>query len=167
MIPSLACNLQVPENFFIEATTGNCVGAGEYLGIETLWNNCNYWVNMQDCSHGIGVSMIRSSKFYHQIKWNFRTFKEWYYVFCFSKFTNATVLQSMGYDLGDVARWEFMFPHHDKPLLMLPGEEEFDIPIDEEEVTGTPTWFNSFFNRKFEIPNTVSSITLSLDFEKQ
>jgi len=90
----LAGRREVPENFFIEATTGNCVGAGEYLGIETLWNNCNYWVNMQDCSHGIGT---------------------------------------MGYDLGDVARWEFMFPRHDKPLLMLPGEEEFDIPIDEEE----------------------------------
>ena len=27
-----------------------------FQGIETLWNNNNYWVNMQDCSHGIGVS---------------------------------------------------------------------------------------------------------------
>ena len=40
----------------------------------------------------------------------------------------------MSYDLGDIARWEFMFPHNDKPLLMLPGEEEFDMPMDEEEV---------------------------------
>ena len=43
-------------------------------------------------------------------------------------------LQEMSYDLGDIARWEFMFPHNDKPLLMLPGEEEFDMPLDEEEV---------------------------------
>ena len=41
----------------------------------------------------------------------------------------------MSYDLGDIARWEFMFPHNDKPLLMLPGEEEFDMPLDEEEVS--------------------------------
>ena len=40
----------------------------------------------------------------------------------------------MSYDLGDIARWEFMFPHSDKALLMLPGEEEFDMPLDEEEV---------------------------------
>ena len=46
---------QVPENFFIEGTTGNCVEVAEYLGMETLWNDNNYWVNMQDCSHGIGV----------------------------------------------------------------------------------------------------------------
>jgi len=90
----LAGKREVPENFFIEPTTGNCVEAEEYLGIETLWNNTNYWVNMQDCSHGIG---------------------------------------EMSYDLGDIARWEFMFPHNDKPLLMLPGEEEFDMPLDEEE----------------------------------
>ena len=41
----------------------------------------------------------------------------------------------MSYDLGDIARWEFMFPHNDKPLLMLPGEEEYDMPLDEEEVS--------------------------------
>ena len=41
----------------------------------------------------------------------------------------------MSYDLGDIARWEFMFPHNDKPVLMLPGGEECDMPLDEEEVS--------------------------------
>lgn len=54
----LAGKREVPENFFIEPTTGNCVEADEFLGIETLWNDTNYWVNMQDCSHGIGVCVM-------------------------------------------------------------------------------------------------------------
>ena len=48
-------------------------------------------------------------------------------------FLITLTVQEMSYDLGDIARWEFMFPHNDKPLLMLPGEEEFDMPLDEEE----------------------------------
>ncbi|XP_072168175.1 dynein regulatory complex subunit 7-like [Diadema setosum] len=45
---------EVPENFFIEPLTGNSYSTqhDSYLGIESLWNNQNYWVNMQDCSNG-------------------------------------------------------------------------------------------------------------------
>eukprot|EP00116_Pleurobrachia_bachei_P002476 sb/3462738/ len=91
----LAGKREVPENFFIEPSTGTSVEVGDYLGIESLWNSTNYWVNMQDCSHGIS---------------------------------------EMSFDLGDIARWEFMFPHNEKPLLALPGEEDFDMaPLEEEE----------------------------------
>ncbi|KAL0978403.1 hypothetical protein UPYG_G00170020 [Umbra pygmaea] len=45
---------EVPENFFIDPLTGksypttsNC-----FLGIESIWNHQNYWVNMQDCRFG-------------------------------------------------------------------------------------------------------------------
>ena len=27
-----------------------------YLGIESLWNHRNYWINMQDCASGLQVS---------------------------------------------------------------------------------------------------------------
>ncbi|XP_063801875.1 dynein regulatory complex subunit 7 isoform X2 [Pseudophryne corroboree] len=42
---------EVPENFFIDALTGNAFGTTDdhLLGIESLWNHENYWVNMQDC----------------------------------------------------------------------------------------------------------------------
>lgn len=30
--------------------------SSNYLGIESVWNNVNYWVNMQDCSEGVKVS---------------------------------------------------------------------------------------------------------------
>lgn len=45
---------EVPENFFIDPFTGNSFSTQHdaYLGIESLWNNHNYWVNMQDCSNG-------------------------------------------------------------------------------------------------------------------
>ncbi|XP_011446060.2 dynein regulatory complex subunit 7-like isoform X1 [Crassostrea angulata] len=46
---------EVPENFFIEPFTGlsHPMDSSNYLGIESVWNNVNYWVNMQDCSEGV------------------------------------------------------------------------------------------------------------------
>ncbi|XP_074648712.1 dynein regulatory complex subunit 7-like [Tubulanus polymorphus] len=46
---------EVPESFFIEPFTGHShpIDTDIYLGIESLWNNHNYWVNMQDCSEGV------------------------------------------------------------------------------------------------------------------
>ncbi|KAL8615670.1 hypothetical protein ACOMHN_034820 [Nucella lapillus] len=48
---------EVPESFFIEPFTSlsHPVTSPSYLGIESVWNNVNYWVNMQDCSEGVGV----------------------------------------------------------------------------------------------------------------
>ncbi|KAM8946026.1 dynein regulatory complex subunit 7 [Pelodytes ibericus] len=45
---------EVPEEFFIDALTGNSFSTKEdhFLGIESIWNNENYWVNMQDCRNG-------------------------------------------------------------------------------------------------------------------
>lgn len=49
---------EVAETFFIETLTGNAVSTkdDEYLGIESVWNNKNYWVNMQSCIDGTAVS---------------------------------------------------------------------------------------------------------------
>ena len=51
---------EVPESFFIEPFTGlsHPVTSPNYLGIESVWNNFNYWVNMQDCSEGVGVGVL-------------------------------------------------------------------------------------------------------------
>ncbi|KAA0193233.1 Coiled-coil domain-containing protein lobo [Fasciolopsis buskii] len=51
----LAGKREVPEPFFIEPLTGlaHPLDTPLYLGIESLWNAHNYWVNMQDCSTGI------------------------------------------------------------------------------------------------------------------
>ena len=48
---------EVAQSFFIEPTTGedHPLDWDQYLGIETLWNSKNYWVNMQDCSQGVQV----------------------------------------------------------------------------------------------------------------
>ena len=50
---------EVPEGFFIETLTGAChlLTHSAYLGIESVWNHKNYWVNMQDCSHGVQVEI--------------------------------------------------------------------------------------------------------------
>ncbi|XP_049785904.1 dynein regulatory complex subunit 7 [Schistocerca cancellata] len=47
-------NKEVTEPFFIEPPTGNRyqVDDPHYLGIESIWNDTNYWVNLQDCSEG-------------------------------------------------------------------------------------------------------------------
>ncbi|XP_065497077.1 dynein regulatory complex subunit 7 isoform X2 [Caloenas nicobarica] len=45
---------EVPETFFINPFTGNSHGTTDeqFLGIESVWNHRNYWVNMQDCWNG-------------------------------------------------------------------------------------------------------------------
>ncbi|XP_078419512.1 dynein regulatory complex subunit 7 [Cetorhinus maximus] len=50
----LAGKREVPENFFIDPFTGNSYNTTneKFLGIESIWNHRNYWVNMQDCKFG-------------------------------------------------------------------------------------------------------------------
>ncbi|XP_032848732.2 dynein regulatory complex subunit 7 isoform X3 [Tyto alba] len=45
---------EVPETFFINPFTGNSHSTTDecFLGIESVWNHRNYWVNMQDCWSG-------------------------------------------------------------------------------------------------------------------
>ncbi|NXC20929.1 DRC7 protein, partial [Corythaeola cristata] len=45
---------EVPEAFFINPFTGNRHSTTDerFLGIESVWNHRNYWVNMQDCRNG-------------------------------------------------------------------------------------------------------------------
>lgn len=48
---------KVPETFFINPFTGNHHSTTDecFLGIESIWNHRNYWVNMQDCRQGCKV----------------------------------------------------------------------------------------------------------------
>ncbi|NXI37390.1 DRC7 protein, partial [Galbula dea] len=45
---------EVPENFFINPLTGKSHSTRDehFLGIESIWNHRNYWVNMQECRNG-------------------------------------------------------------------------------------------------------------------
>ncbi|XP_029464781.1 dynein regulatory complex subunit 7 [Rhinatrema bivittatum] len=45
---------EVPENFFIDPFTAKSYSTADdlFLGIESLWNHKNYWINMQDCRYG-------------------------------------------------------------------------------------------------------------------
>lgn len=53
---------EVAQSFFLEPTTGEAhpLNWDEYLGIESVWNHKNYWINMQDCSQGVKVNSILS-----------------------------------------------------------------------------------------------------------
>ena len=64
----------MPESFFIETLTGAChpVTHTAYLGIESVWNHKNYWVNMQDCAHGVQVHVPMDIKYFiHTSKFTF------------------------------------------------------------------------------------------------
>ena len=54
----LSGSRSVQENFFIDPLTGisYSTAAAALLGIESAWNNHNYYVNMQDCRSGCSVS---------------------------------------------------------------------------------------------------------------
>ncbi|XP_056137908.1 dynein regulatory complex subunit 7 [Lampris incognitus] len=43
----------VPQHFFIDPLTGKSYSTTDenFLGIESIWNQHNYWVNIQDCSY--------------------------------------------------------------------------------------------------------------------
>ncbi|XP_027713724.1 dynein regulatory complex subunit 7 isoform X1 [Vombatus ursinus] len=45
---------EVPESFFIDPFTARSYNTQDehFLGIESIWNHKNYWVNMQDCWNG-------------------------------------------------------------------------------------------------------------------
>ncbi|XP_040914907.1 dynein regulatory complex subunit 7 [Toxotes jaculatrix] len=47
----LSGSQSIQENFFIDPLTGISYSTadGNFLGIESVWNNLNYYVNMQDC----------------------------------------------------------------------------------------------------------------------
>ncbi|KAK5648480.1 hypothetical protein RI129_003372 [Pyrocoelia pectoralis] len=52
----LAGSKRVQNSLFIEPTTGTAYSlddCNQYCGIESVWNNVNYWVNLQDCSKGL------------------------------------------------------------------------------------------------------------------
>jgi len=52
----LAGKRDILENsFYVEPATGTLypVNQSPYISLESIWNNHNYWVNMQDCSRGI------------------------------------------------------------------------------------------------------------------
>ena len=55
---------EVPESFFVEPFTGiaHPLTSENYLGIESLWNHQNYWVNMQDCSAGVKVNLVTHTR---------------------------------------------------------------------------------------------------------
>uniref|UniRef100_UPI0037E7DD64 dynein regulatory complex subunit 7 n=1 Tax=Semicossyphus pulcher TaxID=241346 RepID=UPI0037E7DD64 len=50
----LSGSRSVRENFFIDPLTGNSYSTDDdnFLGIDSVWNNFNYYVNMQDCRNG-------------------------------------------------------------------------------------------------------------------
>ena len=41
--------MQVPEDTFVDASTGRCypIASSPFLGVESMWNDANYWVCMQ------------------------------------------------------------------------------------------------------------------------
>ncbi|XP_074824600.1 dynein regulatory complex subunit 7 isoform X2 [Natator depressus] len=45
---------EVPESFFIDPFTAHSYSTSDdhFLGIESIWNHKDYWVNMQDCWNG-------------------------------------------------------------------------------------------------------------------
>ncbi|XP_046848993.1 dynein regulatory complex subunit 7-like isoform X2 [Xenia sp. Carnegie-2017] len=61
---------EIPESFFIESTTGESypLNFSGYLGVESVWNNLNCWVNMQDCTKGV---MDMTYDLGDAVKWEF------------------------------------------------------------------------------------------------
>ncbi|XDV26584.1 hypothetical protein PO909_030240, partial [Leuciscus waleckii] len=69
----LSGNRDEPKNFFIDPLTGKSYSPTNenFLGIESVWNHQNYWVNKQDCSFS-----VREMTFYMD------DLSKWEYMLC-------------------------------------------------------------------------------------
>ncbi|XP_076878344.1 dynein regulatory complex subunit 7 isoform X1 [Brachyhypopomus gauderio] len=77
---------EVPENFFIEPLTGQsfAVISEQFLGIESIWNHHNYWVNMQDCRFGCA-----------EMTYDLGDLVKWEYLLCSSTGQSLLLLTEM------------------------------------------------------------------------
>ena len=100
---------EVAESFFIEPSTGEAhpLDWDQYHGIETLWNQSNYWINMQDCALGLKVPPTATV-----------------YIILLLLLVVPPPPQGMVYDMGDATKWEYFFPNVEKPLLVLPDHHD-------------------------------------------
>ena len=65
----LAGKREIRDHFFIDPLTGKGYALGDesFLGVEALWNQHNYWVNMQDCGRGCSVRTRHAQHFISEI----------------------------------------------------------------------------------------------------
>ena len=72
------------------------------------------------------------------------------------KFNNCFCpLQNLSFDLGDAAKWEYMFVNTDKPLLALPSVNDDPLEVDDDEVC-----FDTHFNCHLTIKNLLKNVVL-------
>uniref|UniRef100_A0A672NI22 Dynein regulatory complex subunit 7-like n=1 Tax=Sinocyclocheilus grahami TaxID=75366 RepID=A0A672NI22_SINGR len=69
----LSGNREIPENFFIDPLTSKSYSTTNenFLGIESVWNHQNYWVNKQDCTFGC-----------NEMTFDLGDLSKWEYVLC-------------------------------------------------------------------------------------
>ncbi len=112
---------EVPETFFIETLSGIAKSTKDdgYLGIESVWNHTNYWVNMQRCYDGsaVCIKQMTTNNIY----------------FLNIVLTRFFFFKGLIYDLGDCTKWEFVFPSNEKPLLSIPNRINENDENDDEE----------------------------------
>lgn len=84
---------EIADPFFIEATTGKIypVDHASYLGVESVFNSYNYWVNMQTCFDGLKVMRVRLIESRAKVS------------------LLRQNQQGISFDLGDNSKWEFIF----------------------------------------------------------
>lgn len=78
---SCGFDVQIPENFFVEPSTGRCYPCGEspYEGVEFIWNHTNFWVNMQEST--VKMDPSKPGKIgLPDISWDLKNTDKWEYV---------------------------------------------------------------------------------------
>mmetsp|Transcript_46212 Transcript_46212/g.88190 ORF Transcript_46212/g.88190 Transcript_46212/m.88190 type:complete len:1493 (-) Transcript_46212:386-4864(-) len=77
----MAGQREIPENFFVEPSTGRCYPCGEspYEGVEFIWNHTNFWVNMQEST--VKMDPSKPGKIgLPDISWDLKNTDKWEYV---------------------------------------------------------------------------------------
>ncbi|XP_060741330.1 dynein regulatory complex subunit 7 [Tachysurus vachellii] len=115
----LAGKRDISENFFIDPLSGQRfpTSSSSFLGIESVWNHENYWVNMQDCRLGC-----------KEMTFDLQDVLKWEYMLCGP--SSSSLLDATGEEEQNDEETE------ENKLFEMPGSWVSQIHISEEDMEG-------------------------------
>lgn len=164
----LAGSRSITEHFFIDPLSGKSYSSDNdhFLGIESVWNNLNYYINMQDCSYGCDVSAHCShtllTRSYTKVMNQPLTLSD-----IVSLISLCLCLQEMLFDLEDLEMWEpVLFGATSKKQLIdtvakRKAGEEVEETIFKQEVWLSFSFFSFLLDLGSVVTCTVSQVLLT------
>nr|CAD7448662.1 unnamed protein product [Timema bartmani] len=112
----------ITETFFIEPPSGVKFDQSNanYLGIESMWNHTNFWINLQVCSQGCKVAILSLNILANALV-------------VLSSTAEDGEIESLKFDLSDLKCWEHLLPG--EPWTSRKTDPSFQVDDNSPELT--------------------------------